>query len=29
VEYPIDRAASAIEAAGLPALLAQRLYLGQ
>jgi predicted phosphodiesterase len=29
VEYPIERAASAIEAAGLPALLAQRLYLGQ
>jgi diadenosine tetraphosphatase ApaH/serine/threonine PP2A family protein phosphatase len=29
VEYPIERAASAIEEAGLPALLAQRLYLGQ
>jgi predicted phosphodiesterase len=29
VEYPIERAASAIEKAGLPALLAQRLYLGQ
>ena len=29
VEYPIDQAASAIEAAGLPAVLAQRLYSGQ
>jgi diadenosine tetraphosphatase ApaH/serine/threonine PP2A family protein phosphatase len=29
VEYPIDKAAAAIEKAGLPALLAQRLYLGQ
>jgi diadenosine tetraphosphatase ApaH/serine/threonine PP2A family protein phosphatase len=29
VEYPIERAAAAIEAAGLPALLAQRLYVGQ
>jgi diadenosine tetraphosphatase ApaH/serine/threonine PP2A family protein phosphatase len=29
VEYPIDQAASAIEEAGLPAVLAQRLYNGQ
>jgi diadenosine tetraphosphatase ApaH/serine/threonine PP2A family protein phosphatase len=29
VEYPIDQAASAIEAAGLPMVLAQRLYTGQ
>jgi len=29
VEYEIDRAASAIEAAGLPAALARRLYVGQ
>jgi predicted phosphodiesterase len=29
VEYPIDEAARAIEAAGLPAGLAQRLYTGQ
>jgi diadenosine tetraphosphatase ApaH/serine/threonine PP2A family protein phosphatase len=29
VEYPIDRAASAIEEAGLPTVLAQRLYTGQ
>jgi diadenosine tetraphosphatase ApaH/serine/threonine PP2A family protein phosphatase len=29
VEYPIEEAASAIEAAGLPAVLAQRLYSGQ
>jgi predicted phosphodiesterase len=29
VEYPIERAASAIEAAGLPAVLAQRLFTGQ
>jgi diadenosine tetraphosphatase ApaH/serine/threonine PP2A family protein phosphatase len=29
VEYPIEKAAAAIEKAGLPALLAQRLYLGQ
>ena len=29
VEYPIDRAARAIEAAGLPTMLAQRLYAGQ
>jgi diadenosine tetraphosphatase ApaH/serine/threonine PP2A family protein phosphatase len=29
VEYPIEEAASAIEAAGLPTVLAQRLYNGQ
>jgi hypothetical protein len=29
VEYPIDEAAGAIEAAGLPKVLAQRLYTGQ
>jgi diadenosine tetraphosphatase ApaH/serine/threonine PP2A family protein phosphatase len=29
VEYPIERAASAIEEAGLPAVLAQRLFIGQ
>jgi diadenosine tetraphosphatase ApaH/serine/threonine PP2A family protein phosphatase len=29
VEYPIDEAAGAIEAAGLPAVLAERLYVGQ
>jgi diadenosine tetraphosphatase ApaH/serine/threonine PP2A family protein phosphatase len=29
VEYPIDEAAAAIEAAGLPAVLAERLYSGQ
>jgi predicted phosphodiesterase len=29
VEYPIDEAARAIEAAGLPASLAERLYIGQ
>jgi diadenosine tetraphosphatase ApaH/serine/threonine PP2A family protein phosphatase len=29
VEYPIDQAASAIEEAGLPMVLAQRLYTGQ
>jgi predicted phosphodiesterase len=29
VEYPIDQAASAIEDAGLPMVLAQRLYNGQ
>jgi diadenosine tetraphosphatase ApaH/serine/threonine PP2A family protein phosphatase len=29
VEYPIDEAASAIEAAGLPRSLGQRLYAGQ
>jgi diadenosine tetraphosphatase ApaH/serine/threonine PP2A family protein phosphatase len=29
VEYPIDRAAEAIRAAGLPPLLADRLYYGQ
>jgi predicted phosphodiesterase len=29
VEYPIEEAASAIEAAGLPTVLAQRLYSGQ
>ena len=29
VEYPIERAASAIEEAGLPAALADRLYTGQ
>jgi predicted phosphodiesterase len=29
VEYPIEEAATAIEEAGLPALLAQRLYVGQ
>jgi hypothetical protein len=29
VEYPIDEAANAIEAAGLPAVLAKRLYTGQ
>jgi predicted phosphodiesterase len=29
VEYPIDEAAKAIEAAGLPAVLANRLYAGQ
>jgi diadenosine tetraphosphatase ApaH/serine/threonine PP2A family protein phosphatase len=29
VEYPIQEAAEAIEAAGLPAILAERLYTGQ
>jgi diadenosine tetraphosphatase ApaH/serine/threonine PP2A family protein phosphatase len=29
VEYPIGEAARAIEAAGLPAVLAERLYIGQ
>jgi predicted phosphodiesterase len=29
VEYPIDEAAEAIEAAGLPTVLAERLYAGQ
>jgi len=29
VEYPIEEAARAIEDAGLPAMLAQRLYVGQ
>ena len=29
VEYPIDEAAKAIEAAGLPPVLANRLYAGQ
>jgi predicted phosphodiesterase len=29
VEYPIERAARAIEEAGLPAVLAQRLFIGQ
>jgi diadenosine tetraphosphatase ApaH/serine/threonine PP2A family protein phosphatase len=29
VEYPIDEAASAIEEAGLPRILAERLYSGQ
>jgi predicted phosphodiesterase len=29
VEYPIERAASAIEEAGLPTVLAQRLFIGQ
>jgi predicted phosphodiesterase len=29
VEYPIERAAGAIEEAGLPAVLAQRLFIGQ
>jgi diadenosine tetraphosphatase ApaH/serine/threonine PP2A family protein phosphatase len=29
VEYPVDEAAQAIEAAGLPAVLAHRLYSGQ
>jgi diadenosine tetraphosphatase ApaH/serine/threonine PP2A family protein phosphatase len=29
VEYPIDEAASAIEEAGLPRVLAERLYSGQ
>jgi diadenosine tetraphosphatase ApaH/serine/threonine PP2A family protein phosphatase len=29
VEYPIDEAAEAIEAAGLPSVLAERLYVGQ
>ena len=29
VEYPIDEAAAAIQAAGLPAVLADRLYAGQ
>ncbi len=29
VEYPIERAANAIEEAGLPAVLAERLYIGQ
>jgi predicted phosphodiesterase len=29
VEYPIDEAATAIEAAGLPRMLAERLYSGQ
>ena len=29
VEYPIDEAARAIEEAGLPQILAERLYSGQ
>jgi diadenosine tetraphosphatase ApaH/serine/threonine PP2A family protein phosphatase len=29
VEYPIDEAAGAIEEAGLPRVLAERLYSGQ
>jgi hypothetical protein len=29
VEYPIDQAAEAIRAAGLPAALSDRLYQGQ
>ena len=29
VEYPIEKAARAIEAAGLPVILAERLYVGQ
>jgi hypothetical protein len=29
VEYPIELAAGAIEEAGLPTVLAQRLYTGQ
>jgi diadenosine tetraphosphatase ApaH/serine/threonine PP2A family protein phosphatase len=29
VEYPIDEAARAIEQAGLPAVLGERLYAGQ
>jgi diadenosine tetraphosphatase ApaH/serine/threonine PP2A family protein phosphatase len=29
VEYPIDEAARAIEEAGLPRVLAERLYSGQ
>jgi diadenosine tetraphosphatase ApaH/serine/threonine PP2A family protein phosphatase len=29
VEYPIDEAAQAIEQAGLPSMLAERLYVGQ
>jgi diadenosine tetraphosphatase ApaH/serine/threonine PP2A family protein phosphatase len=29
VEYPIDEAATAIEEAGLPRVLAERLYSGQ
>jgi diadenosine tetraphosphatase ApaH/serine/threonine PP2A family protein phosphatase len=29
VEYPIDEAARAIEAAGLPSVLGNRLYAGQ
>jgi diadenosine tetraphosphatase ApaH/serine/threonine PP2A family protein phosphatase len=29
VEYPIDEAAGAIERAGLPDVLAERLYSGQ
>jgi len=29
VEYPIDEAARAIEDAGLPHVLAERLYTGQ
>ena len=29
VEYPIDEAAAAIRAAGLPSMLGQRLYAGQ
>ena len=29
VEYPVDEAADAIRAAGLPAVLADRLYVGQ
>jgi hypothetical protein len=29
VEYPIDEAARAIEDAGLPQVLAERLYSGQ
>lgn len=29
VEYPIEKAARAIEAAGLPVMLAERLYVGQ
>jgi diadenosine tetraphosphatase ApaH/serine/threonine PP2A family protein phosphatase len=29
VEYPVEKAARAIEAAGLPVMLAERLYVGQ
>jgi hypothetical protein len=29
VQYPIEEAAKAIEEAGLPQVLAQRLYTGQ
>jgi diadenosine tetraphosphatase ApaH/serine/threonine PP2A family protein phosphatase len=29
VEYPVEQAAHSIEAAGLPVMLAERLYVGQ